>query len=268
MQLDQATKSNKSGHYDYLKRQLDGPVAERTQAHYGDDGEVPIRELVALALIPCSKISHDVANVTISMPKIFSSKGACVDDYDMIFAACSTKSDPKIEGTTAVITNPKLKSALDMMDVIPRIYDDIDLDFGAAYNQHSPGYGRINAVKMYQEGKYIRGGENPTYLASRPKTKFYGEDATYKNPEGFLMPAVASMRALMDFDDEGNLTWVVEDPRAFMKENLPKIMSYLVSAISTAQSNPQAVGKSKGAYEMAEAAVKFLLREEELKQAR
>ena len=99
--------------------------------------------------------------------------------------------------------------------------------------------------------------KNPKYLKKQPRTPFFGFPVNYTCPDGFLVPLLWGLRALIK-NDRGTLAWRV-DPSLFLKQNLNEIAKSYKFALEMATFDPQKVGKNISAYDFAEAAVKAQL---------
>lgn len=258
-ELSQETKDNKAGYYDRLRQYIDEDIREQIEWKANDGGVIKVRDIVALSLIPISLISEKITEknkVKINPVQIFSSKGACVKDFGSVFKEASEEIEGK--GSIRKLSNDILDSALKMMKDIPYLYDLIDLNFGDAYNDGSPGYGRIKQIKIYEEGKYNPGDKNETYLKTPPKTKFYKLKGKYKNPEGYFVPIVVALRSLMKVDKDGMVNWAVDDPRKFVEDNLPILMNSYRPLMAMVKYDPAQLGKSGASYQIAENAFKLI----------
>lgn len=243
-QLSEETKANKKGHYESLKQFVDPNLEKKIEWRTNDGGLIKVRELVALSLIPLSKleIGKDINPV-----QIYSSKADCVRTFDKIITdpvvSVPAKGDFQIE-----IRDQKVLSALKMVAKLPELYDLIYESLPDAYNKNASGkFGRINSV-TWDDDKNVG------------KTKYYGHAVIYAYPEGFIMPLMYSMRELMqEHEVTGNLVWIV-DPTSFVKKYLKDILSsYGESVIKMAKYDPQVVGKNRGSYAIASMAVRDIL---------
>ena len=108
-----------------------------------------------------------------------------------------------------------------MLDKLPKLYDHIYEQLPIAYNSTGGKFGRITRVKMFDgKDKYK---ENPaTYLRTRPKTPIYQKEVTYQYPDGFIMPLVYSLSALMEVNGD-EIEWIT-DPFNFVNEKLGTIL--------------------------------------------
>ena len=145
-----------------------------------------------------------------------------------------------VKGDIRKLHNKEVESALGLMADIPRLFDSIYKLFPDAYNEVSPGFGRIRSVRLFEEGKFIKGEKK--YLPRPPKTSFYGEPCTYDYPDGFIMPIIYGLSELMTFNGK-EVVWK-QDPHKFVNENLGEILKVLHGIISLADYDPQRVGKS------------------------
>jgi hypothetical protein len=252
-ELTEETKANKAGYYEELKESLDANLCEQVEWKTNDGGRIKARDLVALSWIPLSRLGKEFPDIKQFNPvNIYSSKGTCTKAFNEL-----VKSDDvseKTKGDVREITHPGIQSAIALMKDIPALYDLIYEKFPEAYNNVSPGFGRIEGVRIYDAEKAGDG----KHVGKPPLTKFYRNEVKYDYPDGYIMPLVFGLSALIDV--KGNkLTWKT-DPFDFIEENLDEILETYVSTIQMAQYDPQTVGKSHGSYNLAVKAVGFLLK--------
>lgn len=247
-QLTEETKANKAGYYDALRAALDRPLVEEVEWKTNDGGRIKARDLVALAWVPLSVLpqSLDLAEVSSFNPvNIYRNKGYCVNAFNLLMQRDEVSH--KTKGDIRELTSPAVESALQLMRDIPELYDYIYTIFPDAYNDVSPGFGRISSVRIFEPGKY--NAREKKYLAVPPKTKFYQREAKFDFPEGFIAPVVWALRELMEFR-EGAVVWRT-DPKKFLSGNLRKFMQVYHGFIAMANYDPQKVGKTNSTYQLA-----------------
>lgn len=247
-QLTEETKANKAGYYDALRNALDPSLIDEVEWKTNDGGRIKARDLVALTWIPLSVLPDELNLPEISTfnpVNIYRNKGYCVTAFNSLMQ--SDEVSQKTKGDIRQLTNPAVESAIAIMGDIPALFDYIYTLFPDAYNDVSPGFGRISSVRIFEPGKY-----NPRekkYLSSPPKTKYYQKEAKFDFPEGFIAPAVWALRELLEFKD-GKVTWRVE-PKKFLAANLRKFMQVYHGFIAMANYDPQKVGKTNSTYQLA-----------------
>jgi len=145
------------------------------------------------------------------------------------------------------LKNPAVASAFALLKDLPNLYDQIYMGFPDAYNRADGKFGRISSVKCYSPGKY---NENPQkYLRSQPTSTFYNVPMDYQYADGFIMPLVYALSALM-IEQDGRLKWKV-DPNDFLRKNLPSIVQQYKGILDLSQWDPAKVGKNGVSYSMA-----------------
>lgn len=250
-ELTVETKAHKAGYYDDIKAAIDPRLVEEVEWKSGDGGRIKVRDLVSLAWIPLTVLRESLKpKDDFNRVQIYSSKGACSSAFNDLVEMREVSE--KTRGEVRSLTHAGVKSALALLRDLPELYDIIYARFPEAYNNSSQGFGRISAVRMYVPGK-----KGKEYLRSMAKTKFYQREVKYDYPDGFIMPLVVGLRALME-DKEGQVRWKV-DPRAFINEHLNEVVSSYYSAIQMADYDPQKVGKAMAAYNLAESAFHLLV---------
>jgi hypothetical protein len=256
-QLTEETKANKAGYYEDLKQFLPDILKDQFEWRTNDGGRIKTRDLVALAMIPLSLISQELADETINPIDIYSSKGKCVQTFNEIF-----EHDRVSKETTNGIRkayNKKFISALKLTADIPAIYDMLFEEVPGAYNTTSPGYGRITVVKVYDPLKAKENKKENKYLKRRPKSKYFQTGLDYDSPEGFIVPLLWGLTSLIG-DDGEKLFWKVPNPLEFLKSALPEIMKLYAGTMKSAEFDPQRVGKNSGSYEIAAFVCRHLLK--------
>jgi hypothetical protein len=244
-QLSEETKSNKKGYYEAIKKHVDPDLIDKIEWKTNDGGQIKVRELIALSLIPLSKI--DIGK-DINPVHIYSFKAECVRVFDKIIEAPGV-CVPSNSGEFLVdVVDPIVLSALKMINRLPALYDLIYEKLPDAYNKSSNGkFGLINSVSISENDK------------PAGKTRYYGKSVDYNYPEGFMMPLVYSLRELMSTDKSGKLIWIT-DPSSFISTYLNDIVSsYGELVIKMSSYDPQKVGKNRGSYAVASMAVRDVL---------
>lgn len=129
-------------------------------------------------------------------------------------------------------------------NIIPGIfdlYDAIECEFAAAYNDATGGrYGR-KKYSGYKDNKVIG------------KSKFGGRDLCYKVPDGLAYPTVAAFRALVDYDaSTGKYCWKHgKDPIAVWDACKGELTTKIMNFASAIGDNPNAVGKDANIWDLA-----------------
>lgn len=245
-QLSEETKSNYAGYFDKLKASLDHELVDQVEWKANDGGRIKLPDLVALSLIPLSLLEDEKS---LNPVIIYSSKAKCVLEFNRIFERGSQKG----EGIKRELTDPAIESAISMMRDIPKLYDAVYELFPDAYNSAGGKFGRIDCVTIYDPA---RKGEKGVTVR-QPVTKFYKRGVNYAYPDGFIVPLIFGMRALIENKD-GVFSWKT-DPVAFVKKHKEKILASYNLPIKMSGYDPQKVGKERASYEFAENAVKMAL---------
>jgi hypothetical protein len=266
-ELTEETKTNKRGHYDEIRSNLDEKLRDDVEWKTNDGGRIKVRDLVSLALIPLSKLDpgkyrlerekySPVEKIANGPSVIFSSKGQCVSLFNDLLEVPGVAS--KVKGDIIKIEDATVCSALAMMKDLPALFDLAYELLPSAYNKASPGFGRINGVKNYDPEKAKQG--KVGYLRMRPKTRFYQRELEYAYGEGFIYPVLWGLSSILEVKD-GKVTWLSE-PKAFLKKHLPALMKSYYALINGMDYDPAKVGKSNGAYNLAYEMFKGAYRDE------
>jgi hypothetical protein len=239
VELTLETKANKKGFYDELRRALPDNIAKLVEWKTNDGGEVKVRDLVALSWIPLSVIELPESVSTPSPAKIYSHKGECTKAFDTLMSD-EAVSKPTGGEYTHELHNVIVGSALSVAAQLPALYDQIYRDFPDAYNDGGAGrFGRLTSVKLAKD------------MRTKPVSPFTKQSVAYSYPEGFIMPLVYGLRALMKRGDDGKLEWVVKNPSLFIQENLVTIVRKYRVIIEAFAGDPQKIGKNEGSYTLA-----------------
>ena len=243
-ELAREAKSNKAGHYEYLKGALDPEISGQVEWKTNSGGRLRVREIVALATIPLSKVTSKVPELKqISPVMIYSSKGQCLKVFEELMQNDEVTTP---RGSVRELHHPEIKSALDLTGDLPKVYDWIYEEFPNAYNRVSARFAGISSVKVFYPNK--KDFDRRKHLHKKPKTRFYQREVKYDYPEGFITPIVWSLSELIETNGE-RLAWRI-DPITFLKDSFPRIMKVYYGMIQMANYDPQGVGKNTASYSL------------------
>lgn len=253
VQLTDETKANKQGLYEELKDFLPQSLSERVEWKANEGGEIKVRDIIALSWVPLSKLELP-DGIRVNPNQIYRNKGVCVEAFNKLLRhdEVSTKIDG---GYERELKHDGVRSALKVSADLPEIYDKLVQRFPDAYNKAGGSFGRISAVKMFDPEKIKE--QNPKYLRRPPRSPFYDVEMAYTCPDGFVVPLLYGMRALLGTKN-GTVYWQT-DVEAFLKKHLGEVMKSYKLVIELGDWDPQKVGKNISAYEFAESAVSAVL---------
>jgi hypothetical protein len=248
VQLRAETKANAQGLFDNLKDKLPKDIADLVEWRTNDGGEIKVTDVVALTWIPLRKMLERL-EITDEQGKsvepvnptaIYSSKGECMSRYEKLMSSPQVT----IDGPRRELRNNAVLSALELAGQMPAIYDLIYELFPDSYNKNDGKFGRITPVKKMN--------------ASRVKqTKFGKKGIAWKYPDGYIVPLVAGLEALIDVDANGHVSWKT-DPIKFIKDNIDNIVENYKDVIEMVNYDPQKVGKASGSYRNAYNAINLV----------
>ncbi len=253
VQLTDETKANKQGLYNEVKDFLPAQLAERIEWKANEGGDIKPREIIALFWIPLSKLALP-DGIRVNPNQIYRNKGVCVEAFNKLLRH-SDVSDQIEGGYERKLEHPSVLSALKVGATLPDVFDEIVMRFPEAYNKAGGSFGRITAVKMHDPEKAK---ENKKYLRTSPRSPFYQKDMAYTCPDGFVVPFLYGMRALMQADNKGIVTWR-HDPIEFLDKHMIAAMRSYKLVIELGDFDPQKVGKNISAYQFAESAIGAVL---------
>jgi hypothetical protein len=242
VQLKVEAKANKRGYFDDLKQTLPSYISERVEWQQGDPKPIKVADIVALAWIPLGMLepmpaADDGKPVVPPLPQnLYRNKGDCVVRFERLM---SSPVVTKEHGAVAELYNIPVFSALAIAGQIPELYELIYRKFPEAYNKNGGLYGRITAVSKM----------NPANSKAPHKTRFTDQGAKYASPEGFVIPLVYGLSALLERREDGTIAWKT-DPTNFLNDNLDEIAKRFKGIMQMGDFDPQKVGKSGPAYTM------------------
>jgi hypothetical protein len=128
---------------------------------------------------------------------------------------------------------------------MPKLYDLIYELFPDAYNAQGGRFGKITAVSKMNIG-------------TNKVTKFMKKKVDYRYPDGYIVPLVYSLRALIKKNDDGTVSWST-DPSQFIKLNIGELAKTYDNIMKERGFDPQAVGKTASVYDFCLSKVESLL---------
>lgn len=247
-------KSNKAGHYQYLKSVLDPVLNDQVEWKTNSGGRIKVRDIVALTTIPLSRVKSDIPELKKIAPvMIYRNKGQCLKVYESIMTNDLVS---RQKGQVRELIHPEIKSALDLMSDIPELFDYIYLQFPKVYNDVSPRFAGISSVRVYKSN--TKEFDRKKHMKKPAKTRFYQYECRYDYPEGFITPIVWALSELIE-SKNGKLRWSVE-PRQYLEKYLPLLMRVYFGMIQLANYDPQGVGKNTASYSLIAELVKSTLK--------
>lgn len=269
VQLRDETLANQDGVFDSLKEILERQmpdVYDEVSWKTNQLGNIDIRFLISLVWIPLGvalKHLNDKGTLTSIKPlpgtTAYSSKSEAVKRYRELIKAKDISE--KVTGkNTWEVRNSYIKSALEMVPTVLKVYDYVYENFQDAYNKNDGKFGRIEAVK--NESKQRR-----NFITPFSRKNIEGPEKMVP-PAGYMMPVVYGLRELVKVDEESEtLSWAV-DPMKFFGEisNLTKIVGSFMGNMRDVGFDPQRVGKGDSPYSQVANTVKAMRLELEQQQ--
>jgi len=271
VQLKDETLANQDGVFDSLKEILERQmpdVYDKVSWKTNQLGDIDIRFLISLVWIPLGvALKHLDGKGTLTSIKplpgttAYSSKSEAVKRYRELIKAKDISE--KVTGgdkNTWVVRNSYIKSALEMVPTVLKVYDYVYENFQDAYNKNDGKFGRIEAVK--NESKQRR-----NFITPFSRKNIEGPEKMVP-PAGYMMPVVYGLRELVKVDEESEtLSWAV-DPMKFFGEisNLTKIVGSFMGNMRDVGFDPQRVGKGDSPYSQVANTVKAMRLELEQQQ--
>ncbi|NMM94755.1 AIPR family protein [Bifidobacterium oedipodis] len=248
-ELTASAKANQQGLFDELKKQLrkrDPNLYERIEWKTNEGGDIRVQDLISLVWIVLrhAPVVTDEDGKKVEPPapvKMYSSKADGLQRFERYM------SSPDVSSATGDYTmdlrNPATLQALKLAVEIPALYDYIYEQFPSLYNRAGGAYGKITAVEKANSTNTIK------------TTPFGGKKVDKENPEGFIVPLVYGLNALVDPE---TLTWR-RNPQRFLEQYLPAIVKRYIEVFKPLGWDPQKVGKAAMSYSTVEDAYKMAL---------
>lgn len=230
VQLRDSAKDNQVGIYDGFKDLIacKKDVIWKT----GMPGKIKVENVVSIASLLFISLQEKSllppSISTLNPVSIYSGSGKCVD----FFGEVIRHQDVSVkDGDKYVITNPRVKSAMSMIDDLLKFYDKMYLNFPAIY-QRTPGkFGGIKAVEM---------------KSSKCPFGYFEEVIDYKYPNGFFIPLFCGVRELITYNETTDtISWII-NPATINFDDLD--CETYVEMIKFLNFNPQSVGKAAMMY--------------------
>jgi hypothetical protein len=246
--LKAEAKANAEGLFDNLKEKLPQTISDRVEWRPNDGGEIKVTDVIALSWVPFRKFlekntikdEHGRVLEAVSPTQIYSSKGECMSRYERLMSSADVTSDtPKRE-----LRNPNALSAIELAGQMPDLYDLIYELFPDSYNKNDGRFGGISEVKKMNKAKL-------------KQTKFSKKGIAWKYPDGYIVPLVAGLEALVEVSDKGKVSWKT-DPFKFIRENIDEIVENYKDVIDAFNYDPQKIGKAQVSYRTAYNAISLV----------
>jgi len=261
VQLSEETKANKKGFYDIFKEHLPTSLAEEVEWKTNDGGRIKVRDIISLCWVGLSKLKLP-GEWRVNPNQIYRNKAVCVSAFNKLLEEKEVAT-PADGGYAVRVHNEAVKSAMRIAGTFPELYDMLYEEIPLAYNKAGGSFGKISAVKLYDPEKAA---DKKKYLRVRPTTPFFKREVNCTCPDGFIVPLLYGLRALLSVDKDGLLTWKT-NPQAFLAKYLVDIMKQYRFVMDMAVFDPQKVGKAISAYEFAESTISAIYNVKEAKTA-
>lgn len=253
VQLPVSDKANQLGYFDVLKSLMDAhdpSLSSRIEWKSNEGGDIKAQDIIALAWIALNLITpvnDSKGRIIESVPaqNIYRGKGGCLKQFEKLMSSpdvtIETSADYKRE-----LKNNEVCTAFKIAVELPALYDYIYEMFPKLYNAAGGIYGRIIAVKALNEKR------------KNKATPFTGKEIETLSPDGFIMPLVYGLQALMENTGNNEIRWT-QPPFQFLHNNLGKIVAHYVGIFSMCDYDPQKIGKSPQSYVQALAGFKMAI---------
>ena len=251
VELQTSAKANQKGYFDDFKelmKKRNNSIASRVEWKTNDGGDIKVQDIVALAWISLNLVknindSEGKSIEPIASNKLYSGKGSCLKHYEKFMSSPDVTMNQS-EDYRAEIKNPEVISALEIAVQLPELYDYIYEKFPEYYNSNGGSYGRIIAVKNLNDKRKSK------------KTPFTRKTISTMSPDGFIIPLVYGLQALLDRTDSADgmarIHWKNDlDPMTFLNDNLEKIINRYKDILPLCDYDPQKVGKAVASYTQA-----------------
>lgn len=250
VELQLPAKANQKGYFDELKNLLDNHnrnIANRIEWKTNDGGEVKVQDIVALAWIPLNLIEpvRDENNSErriepVASNKLYSGKGSCMKQFEKLMSSPDVTMETG-ENYKRELFNEEVISAFEIAVELPELYDYIYEMFPKFYNAAGGRFASITAAKKLHEKRKVK------------TAPFSGKEIETLSPDGFIVPLVYGLQALMvkkEVNGKLQIVWS-QAPMPFLLNNLEKIVANYAGILSVCDYDPQKVGKASQSYNQA-----------------
>lgn len=248
VQLPISAKANQLGYFDDLRGLMDrhnSLLSSRIEWKTNDGGDVKAQDIIALAWIPLNLItpvkdSYGRTVEPVLAQNIYRGKGSCLKQFEKLMSSPDVTMETGADYKHKLV-NEEVRSALRIAVELPELYDYIYEMFPRYYNAAGGIYGQITAVKKLNDKRKDK------------VTPFTGKEVEKVSPEGFIVPLVYGLQALMEskeIDGHTEICWK-QPPMLFLHSHLQKIVRRYCGIISTCDYDPQKIGKNPFSYEQA-----------------
>jgi hypothetical protein len=224
-QVRDESLANLEGLFDWIKEALKGsPFEELIAYRENEDKPNDIREVIAI-LTMFHPFFQEEENPPVMA---YTSKGRCLDMF---------RDEQHQNGYQ------RLKSIL--VDCL-RLYDYIHLKFEPLYKEMG-GMSSLSAdAKTKKDQKGVKLGKltEVKHIKDGFPLYYLGEKATYRFPDGWLYPVLASFRPLLSYRGSGQVKWKT-NPFEFFDKHGKKLIAMTLNSSREMGRNPNAVGKNK-----------------------
>ena len=253
-QLTSEAKANQRGFYEALRERMPEAVRNRVEWKSNewdsdDSRPIKVRDIVALSWIPLGRLAEagalpqDDGGRSFEIPayKLYAQKGEASKLFDRLMEHAQVSK--RTDGPRYELHHTGVGSAFEVTGKLPALYDQVFRNFGEAYNRSGGAFGRIKAVKVPKRG--------------RVSSPFLGHEGDYGVPDGFVLPIVYGLRALMVVE-KGRIGWAT-DPEAFLARHLQSLVGAFKMPMEMAGFDPQKIAKTENSYRFMEGEVEKAL---------
>jgi hypothetical protein len=235
-QLADEAKDNKKGLYEDLRKAVPAHIAKRVEWKSNDGGEIKVRDLVAFSWVPLSAAELP-EGVSVPRPaEIYAGKGKCSTAFGALMEHPEVST--KLADGTHELHNTVIGSALAIAGQFPELIDEIYAEFPNAYNRTGGSFGLLRAVTLAKD------------LRTKPTTPYGKTPVGYRYPDGFIVPLVYGLKALLEAEADGKLRWKT-DPKLFLARHFDEIVRKYKVLIQAFGGDAQKIGKNEGSYSLA-----------------
>lgn len=253
VQLPVSDKANQLGYFDTLKSLMDDhnpTLSNRIQWKSNEGGEIKAQDIIALAWIPLNLITpvKDAGGRTIEpvlAQNTYRGKGGCLKQFEKLMSSPDVTIETNVDYKRE-LKNNEVCTAFKIAVELPELYDYIYEMFPRYYNAAGGSYGRITAVKALNEKRKDK------------VTPFTKKQIETVSPDGFIMPLVYGLQALMENNGNNEIRWK-QAPMVFLHNNLEKIVAHYSGIFGMCDYDPQKIGKNSQSYAQALAGFKMAI---------
>lgn len=244
-ELTEEAKANHAGYYKELKAAMpNADIRNAIEWKTNTPGtRINAKDVVALACVPLSQISEEVAGFKIDLKQVYNSTSKCSSYFSKVYQQVSTPQDA-VRVLKDDDAGRLVASAISLTGELVELYDWLQTEFTRAYNRAGGAFGGIEGMKGESGGRQYR-------------TRFSEALCDFKYSDGFFMPILTSVVLLIERD--GNQLRWSKSPRQVIERHLDRMMTTYKGMVKDKGYDGRVIGRDQTSYDHAHSTLSMLL---------